>query len=77
MEKKVSIITPCFNGEGFVERYLNSILNQTYKNIELIFINDGSTDRTEKVVKSYIIKFEEKGMKLIYIYQENAGQAAA
>ena len=54
MEKMVSIITPCFNGEKFVGRYLESILNQTYKNIELIFVNDGSTDRTEEIVKSYV-----------------------
>ena len=37
----VSIVTPCFNGEKFIERFLNSILNQTYSNIELILINDG------------------------------------
>lgn len=77
MDKKVSIITPCFNGDKFVARYLESLLNQTYKNIEVIFINDGSTDRTEEIVKSYIKKFEKNNMKLIYIYQENLGQAAA
>lgn len=77
MEKKVSIITPCLNGEKFVARYLESILNQTYKNIELIFINDGSTDKTEEIVKSYISKFKQSGMILIYRYQQNAGQAAA
>ena len=75
--KKVSIITPCFNGEAFVGRYLDSILAQTYKNIEMIFINDGSTDRTEEIVKSYIKEFKKQGMSLIYIYQENKGQAAA
>ncbi|GCD10981.1 glycosyltransferase family A protein [Clostridium tagluense] len=77
MEKKVSIITPCLNGEKFAQRYLESVLNQTYKNIELIFINDGSTDKTEAVVKSYINKFQQNGMNLTYIFQENAGQAAA
>ena len=53
-EKKVSIITPCFNGESFVERFFENILEQTYKNIELIFVNDGSSDRTEEIAKSYI-----------------------
>lgn len=77
MDKKVSIITPCFNGESFVGRYLDSILEQTYKNIELIFINDGSTDNTEKIIKSYIPKFHNRGIKLIYICQKNLGQAAA
>jgi len=52
--KLVSIITPCFNGEFLIHRLLDSILNQTYNNIEFIFINDGSTDKTEEVVKSYM-----------------------
>lgn len=77
MGKKVSIITPCLNGEKFVKRYVDSVLNQTYENIELIFINDGSIDKTEEIVKSYINKFQQKGMNLIYIYQKNTGQAAA
>ncbi|MFT8348186.1 glycosyltransferase family A protein [Clostridium saccharoperbutylacetonicum] len=77
MDKMVSIITPCFNGEKFVSRYLESILNQTYKNIEMIFVNDGSADKTESIAKSYISKFKEKGMKFKYIYQENGGQASA
>ncbi|NFO13459.1 glycosyltransferase family 2 protein [Clostridium botulinum] len=77
MDKKVSIITPCFNGEEFVGRYVESILNQTYKNIELILVNDGSTDSTEDIIKSYIPKFKNKGMELKYIYQKNKGQASA
>lgn len=76
-EALVSIITPCFNGEFFVERFLDSILNQTYKRIELIFINDGSTDKTEEIVLSYISAFEKQGMKFVYKSQANAGQAAA
>lgn len=75
--KKVSIITPCYNGEKFVARYLDSILNQTYKNIEMILINDGSTDKTEQIVLQYKDLFEKKGIEFIYIYQDNAGQAAA
>lgn len=75
--KCVSIITPCYNGEEFAERFFQNILEQTYKNIELIFINDGSTDKTEEIAKSFVSRFEQEGMKLIYIYQENAGQAAA
>ncbi|HEY5588466.1 MAG TPA: glycosyltransferase family A protein, partial [Candidatus Paceibacterota bacterium] len=73
----VSIITPCYNGEKFVHRYLDSILAQIYPNIELIFINDGSTDRTEEIVLSYKNKFDIKGINFIYIYQENAGQTTA
>lgn len=73
----VSIITPCYNGEQFVSRYLDSVLQQTYSNIELIFVNDGSTDSTEKIALSYKERFEEKGIKLRYIYQRNKGLPGA
>ena len=73
----VSIMTPCYNGEKFVGRYLDSVLNQTYDNIEVVLVDDGSTDKTATVVKSYIPKFETKGYKLIYVYQENGGAASA
>lgn len=76
-EKLVSIVTPCYNGEKYLERFFENILQQTYSNIELIFVNDGSTDRTEEIAKSYIDVFEKQSKRLIYIYQENAGQAAA
>ena len=78
MENKlVSIITPCYNGEELAERFFQNILEQTYQNIELIFVNDGSCDKTEEIAKSYAERFKKDGKKLIYIYQENAGQAAA
>ena len=77
MEKLVSIITPCYNGEKFVSRLLDSIISQTYTNIEHIFVDDGSTDNTETIVKQYIPKYKEVGKKLIYLHQENAKAAAA
>lgn len=73
----VSIITPCYNGENYLDRYFNSILNQTYPNLELIFINDGSADRTEEIVESYRPNLEQRGIAFTYLSQENAGQAAA
>ena len=73
----VSIITPCYNGETFLHRYFESILAQTYPNLELIFVNDGSTDKTEEIAMSYQKKLCEKGIRYIYLEQENAGQAAA
>lgn len=76
-EPLVSIITPCFNEELNIHRFLNSILNQTYSNIELIVVNDGSTDNSEKVILSYNEKFKNKGVSFIYIYQENKGLAGA
>ena len=73
----VSIISPCYNGEQYVSRFLESILLQTYKDIELIIIIDGSTDKTEEIILSYKSKFENVGIKFKYIYQENKGQAEA
>ena len=73
----VSIITPCYNGESYVHRLLDSVLAQSYPNIELIFVNDGSTDDTERIVLSYQKRIEDKGYSFIYISQDNAGQAAA
>ncbi len=73
MDKLVSIITPCYNGEAYVRRYIDSVLAQTYSKLELIFVNDGSTDATEKIVLSYQEKFDKKGIKFVYIKQENGG----
>ena len=77
MAALVSIITPCYNGERYLEKYFNSILSQTYPAIELIFINDGSSDRTEEIALEYGEKLKEKGYQFTYIYQDNAGQSAA
>lgn len=73
----VSIITPCYNGEKFLDRYFFSIISQTYRPLELIFVNDGSTDKTEEIALSYCKKLEDSGITFHYIFQENAGQAAA
>ena len=74
----VSIISPCYNGEKYIDRFLKSVLNQTYPNIELIFVDDASIDSTESIAKSYIDRFKEKGYSLVVVKQkENKGQAAA
>lgn len=73
----VSIITPCYNGEMVMHRLLDSILSQTYRNIEFILVNDGSTDHSEEVWFEYEKKFKEKGIKTIYICQKNQGLGAA
>jgi len=73
----VSIITPCFNSEKYVDRYLESVLKQTYKNIQQIIVNDGSIDNTEKIVLSYVDKFKKQGMQLTYLKKENGGIGSA
>ena len=77
MNPLVTILTPAYNEEKNIDRFLESVFNQTYNNIELILINDGSTDNTERVFYSYKGKLEEKGIKIKYFYQDNSGQAAA
>lgn len=77
MYKKVSIITPCYNSENFLDRYLDSVFNQTYKNIELILINDGSTDKTGDIINDWIPKFKEQGIEIIYLHKKNGGAASA
>ena len=49
----VSVITPCYNGEKWVGRLMDSVLDQTYPKIEFIIVNDGSTDRSENIILSY------------------------
>lgn len=73
----VSLITPGWNGVSFVYRLLDSILQQTYTNIEFIYVDDGSTDGTKNVVQSYQKKFEERGILFTYIYKENGGVSSA
>lgn len=77
MEPLVSIITPSYNSEKYLDAYFTSILEQNYQNFEVIFINDGSTDRTEEIVNIYIKKFEEKKIRFVYLKQKNGGQAKA
>ena len=73
----VSIIVPCYNGQKFIKRCFNSILNQSYKQIEVILVNDGSTDKSEEIISEYKNKFIEQGMKFNYIYKENGGPSSA
>lgn len=75
--KKVSIISPCYNGADYVTKFFDSLLIQDYQNVEFIFVNDGSTDNTEEIFNTYKPQFEAKGWDVIYIKQENSGQAAA
>lgn len=70
----VSIILPVYNVELYLEECLDSVLQQTYSNYELIAVNDGSKDRSRDILIAYEKKFLEK---LIVIDQENKGLSAA
>ncbi|MBQ3589988.1 MAG: glycosyltransferase family 2 protein [Clostridia bacterium] len=73
----VSIVTPCYNSEEYIHRYLDSVLAQTYDNVELVLVNDGSKDGTEQAIYKYKEKIEARGYILKYIRQENKGIGGA
>ena len=75
--KKVSLVSPCYNGESHLGYFIDSLLAQTYPNVEFIFVDDGSTDRTAEIFASYQGRLEAKGWTVRFIRQENKGQAAA
>ncbi|ELS00867.1 glycosyl transferase [Xenococcus sp. PCC 7305] len=66
----VSVIIPAYNGDRYIEGAIASVLAQTYSDYELIIVDDGSTDETAQVIKSY-------GDRINYIYQPNQGVAQA
>lgn len=60
----VSVVTPVYNGEAYVSRLLDSVLGQTYPEIEMILVDDGSTDGTAAAAEAYQPKFTAKGYSL-------------
>lgn len=67
--KKVSVIIPAYNAEPYIEQCVNSVLYQTLEDIEIIFINDGSTDRTGEVLEQLVVGHPNARV----IHQENKG----
>ncbi|MCX5849630.1 MAG: glycosyltransferase family A protein [Deltaproteobacteria bacterium] len=65
----ISVIIPVYNGERYIAKAIKSVLAQEYKNIEIIAVNDGSTDGTEEVLRSYA--------NVQYLYQPRKGASAA
>ena len=69
----ISVIIPAYNAEIFIRRTLDSILAQTYTNIEILVVDDGSQDRTAEIVESFV----EKDSRVTLLKQKNAGVATA
>lgn len=76
-QTKVSIMAPCYNGEEYIARFLQSVLDQTYDNIQLIIVNDGSKDSTEEILCDYEARFSDRGFEYIHLNQENKGIGGA
>lgn len=72
MSEKISIIIPAFNCQNTIEKTIKSVLNQSYKNLEIIIINDGSTDNTLDI----LIELEKIDKRIIVINQDNKGVSA-
>ena len=69
----LSVIIPVYNTEAYLKRCLDSVLGQTYKNIEVICVNDGSTDNSLQILKDY----EKKDKRVLVIDKENGGVVSA
>ena len=75
MRPTVSVIVPCFNAEKTVVRTLDSLVQQTLVNLEIIIINDGSTDHTKDIIENYIT--DHKEINICLYTKENEGIASA
>lgn len=73
MEELISVIVPIYNAEKYLKRCIESIINQTYKNMEIILINDGSKDNSKKICNEFL----EKDCRIKLINKENEGVSAA
>ena len=73
MKEKISIIVPVYNVEEYLPRCLDSLINQTYKNIKIICVNDGSTDGSAKILEEY----EKKDERIIVVSKKNGGLSSA
>lgn len=73
MVHKVSIIIAAYNIQDYIARCLNSVINQTYKNLDIIIVNDGSTDETLSIIQSY----ENNDKRIKIINQNNMGLLAS
>lgn len=73
----VSVLTPVYNGEAYVSRLLDSVLNQTWPHIEMILADDGSQDATMEIARAYIPRFEARGYTLRVVSAPHKNASAA
>ena len=71
---KVSIIVPVYNVEKYIDKCLESLVNQTLEDIEIIVVNDGSPDNSQKIIDKYVKKYPDKVKSYI---KKNGGQGSA
>lgn len=71
---KVSVIVPVYNTEKYLVKCLDSLVNQTLNEIEIVIIDDGSNDSSPQIIKDYCTRYPEK---FVYLRQKNSGQAVA
>ena len=74
MESLVSIITPVYNGSATIKKTIESVINQTYKNFEMIIVNDASDDDTDKIIKNYEKK--DNRIKLVTLSKKSGASVA-
>ena len=77
MHGKVSMVIPCYNKVNYISNMFDSIIAQEWDNIELILVNDGSTDGTREIIAEYETKFRYRGFEVIIVDQKNSGVCAA
>lgn len=73
----VSVVIPLFNKEKYIEATLQSVVNQTYSEIELVVIDDASTDRSLELVKSFVKEHQKRFSRVVIRSIENSGQSRA
>jgi glycosyltransferase involved in cell wall biosynthesis len=73
ISSKISIIIPIYNAESFLVKCLDSVINQSYQNLEIILVNDGSTDQSKELIDAYV----KNNSKISAIHKENGGIGSA
>ena len=71
--KKISIIVPVYQAEKYISKCIESIVNQTYKNLEIILVDDGSTDRSGEICDEY----GKKDNRIVVVHNKNKGVSVA